>query len=92
MLTLTFLTELLTGFLIGWFIVRFPLFGAAVELVLELFEVTNKHIRYFITTPFECFKCAGFWSSLIIFGDPVLALAVSFLLEMWDSHINFIRL
>lgn len=86
------LEMIITGFVLGWLNVKLPIVAAAVELLSDLFRIKNTKVRAFLVKPFECFRCSGFWITLIMTQNIVLAACVAFLLELWDNHLNYIKL
>lgn len=88
---LEFALLVMQGFLMGWFIVDFPLFYVFVKLILELITKNEKIIGLLIK-PFECYKCAAFWSTLTITGNIWIAITASFLIFIWDQKYNYVEI
>jgi hypothetical protein len=88
---LEFLLLVFKGFLLGWFIVDFPLFYVFVKLILD-FTIKNEKIVKLLIKPFECYKCAAFWGTLIMSGNIWAALVASFLIFIWDQKYNYVEI
>jgi len=76
--------------LIAWFIVEFYIISAIVEILTD--RIKNKLIKFIITKPFECMKCAGFWTGLIMTQNIFIAIIASFLMNEWDKKYNYMKL
>ena len=85
---------ILKGMAIGWIITRFQPLQLLVEVIWERFR-KNLFIQL-IMIGLSCSKCASLWGSLILFRDPWLAIASSFLIVIyektlgnWEKQIEF---
>lgn len=86
------LIEIIKGCLLGWFIVEMPIFAVIPAIIIEKFKIKNEILKFIIDKPFHCYKCAAFWSTLIMTGNIWIALASSFIMKLYDQKINTIEL
>ena len=81
-----YLEKILTGFLLGWFATQFEPF----KLMLNRF---NKYGFYkYIYKLVSCIKCSSFWITLAFTQNFVIAIAASFISDLYDKHLNIIKL
>ena len=84
--------EIIKGSLIGCFIVEFPLFAVIPSIIIDYFKIKNDLIKFIIEKPFNCYKCAAFWSTLILTGNIFLAISASFIMKLYDQKLNSVEL
>lgn len=85
-----YLQYILINFLIGWIMVEFEPF----KWILKPFKDYGFY-RYIIKL-ITCPKCATLWSGLILCGiydyNIIIAIAASFIADVYDRNFNFIKI
>jgi hypothetical protein len=80
----------LTSILIGWFIVNYPIF----KWIINTFK--DYGIYKYINQIFSCIKCASFYVGLFLcfYYDQniIIAIAASFVADVYDRNFNIIRI
>ncbi len=78
-----------TTILLAWFIVNFPVF----KWIINTFK--DYGIYKYVNQVFSCIKCASLYVGIIVtlYYDEslLLALAASFLADLYDKHLNVIK-
>ena len=78
------------NFLIGWIMTQFEPFKWLLK------PIKQYGIYKYLYKLISCPKCATLWSGFILCGiydqNIILAIAASFIADMWDKHFNVIRL
>jgi|688.fasta_scaffold64236_9 hypothetical protein len=84
--------EIIKGCLLGWFVVEFPLFAVIPSIIVDYFKIKNELIKFIIEKPFNCYKCAAFWATLIMTGNIFMAIAAGFIMKLYDQKLNSVEL
>lgn len=76
--------------LIGWFIVEFYMISVFVELITD--KIKNELIKFIIRKPFECVKCATFWTGIFLTQNIFIAIIAAIIMDQWDKKMNVINI
>ncbi len=93
MITIEIILKIL---IVGWFISNFTPLSAFIEVLTDLLKITNPLFRMILNTPFNCFKCASFWTGVIaalIFSlQWWIPFVCAFIADVYDRNFNSIKL
>lgn len=81
-----YLEKIITGFLLGWFATQFEPFKWILEYLKQY------RIYKYLYKLVSCPKCSSFWITLILTQNIVIAIAASFLADVYDRNFNIIRI
>lgn len=81
-----YLQQILIGFLLGWFATQFEPF----KWILR--PIKQYGIYVYLYKLVSCPKCSTFWITLVYTQNIILAISASFLADMWDKHLNYVKI
>ena len=81
-----YLEKIITGFLLGWFLVNFEPF----KWVLK--PLKHYGIYLYLYKLVSCPKCSTFWITLLYTQNIIIAIAASFVADVYDRNFNIIRI
>jgi hypothetical protein len=85
-----YLQYILINFLIGWLLVNFE----PLKSILKIFR--DYGFYKYIFKLVSCPKCATLWSGFILCGiydyNIIIAIAASFIADVYDRNFNFIKI
>lgn len=81
-----YLQQIIIGFLLGWFATQFEPFKWLLK------PIKQYGIYKYLYKLFSCPKCSTFWITLIYTQNIILAIAASFISDMWDKHLNYMKI
>jgi hypothetical protein len=81
-----YLEKIITGFLLGWFLVNFEPF----KWILK--PLKHYGIYLYLYKLVSCPKCGTFWITLIYTQNIIIAIAASFVADVYDRNFNIIRI
>jgi hypothetical protein len=76
------ITTIIYGFLLAWLFTEFPAFKYLVDMI-----PSNKYTNA-IKSALRCHKCMSLWITLILFWNPIAAIAASFLAATYSRLIG----
>jgi hypothetical protein len=81
-----YLQQIIIGFLLGWFVVNFEPF----KWILK--PIKQYGIYKYLYKMVSCPRCATFWITLIYTQNIIIAIAASFISDVYDRNFNSIRI
>lgn len=81
-----YLEKIITGFLLGWFLVNFEPF----KWILK--PLKHYGIYLYLYKLVSCPKCSTFWITLLYTQNIIIAIAASFVADVYDRNFNIIRI
>jgi len=81
-----YLQQILIGFLLGWFLVNFEPFKWFLK------PIKQYGIYLYLYKIVSCPKCSTFWATLFYTQNIIIAIAASFIADVYDKKFNVIRL
>jgi hypothetical protein len=81
-----YVEQILIGFLLGWFLVNFEPF----KWILK--PLKGYGIYLYLYKLVSCPKCATFWITLLYTQNIIIAIASSFVADVYDRNFNIIRI
>jgi hypothetical protein len=81
-----YLEKIITGFLLGWFAVNFEPF----KWILK--PLKHYGIYLYLYKLVSCPKCSTFWLTLFYTQNIIIAIAASFVADVYDRNFNIIRI
>ena len=83
---MVYITKIVIGFLLGWFATNFEPFKWILS-PLKQYGI-HKHLYKLVSCP----KCSTFWITLVFTQNIIVAIAASFIADIYDRNLNTIRL
>lgn len=81
-----YLQQIIIGFLLGWFATQFSPFKWLLK------PIKQYGIYLYLYKLVSCPKCSTFWITLVYTQNIILAIAASFIADMWDKHLNYVKI
>jgi hypothetical protein len=81
-----YVEKIITGFLLGWFLVNFEPF----KWILK--PLKHYGIYLYLYKLVSCLKCSTFWITLAYTQNIIIAIAASFVADVYDRNFNIIRI
>ena len=81
-----YVEKIITGFLLGWFLVNFEPF----KWILK--PLKHYGIYLYLYKLVSCPKCSTFWITLLYTQNIIIAIAASFVADVYDRNFNIIRI
>jgi len=81
-----YVEKIITGFLLGWFLVNFEPFKWLLK------PLKHYGIYLYLYKLVSCPKCSTFWITLLYTQNIIIAIAASFVADVYDRNFNIIRI